>query len=190
MSGLEPQPTESPPQRPGFQFQLRTMLLLFVVLGSSLAVFGAWGIVVFALTVGLAIYLHKVESLRSLVYIALALLCLTCLIGMLVLPAVNNVHDGYRGSCLNRLLEIGLALHRYHQANGCFPPAYIADKNGKPMHSWRVLILPYMEYDTLYRRLDLTQPWDAPKNKDLLLGQLREFTCPSDATSELPGTLQ
>ena|SRR5271157_353196 len=145
MSGLEPQPTESPPQRPGFQFQLRTMLLLFVVLGSSLAVFGAWGIVVFALTVGLAIYLHKVESLRSLVYIALALLCLTCLIGMLVLPAVNNVHDGYRGSCLNRLLEIGLALHRYHQANGCFPPAYIADKNGKPMHSWRVLILPYME---------------------------------------------
>ena len=41
--------------RPPFQFTLRTLLLLFVVLGSSLAVFGAWGIVVFGLVVGLAI---------------------------------------------------------------------------------------------------------------------------------------
>ena len=49
---------------------------------------------------------------------------------------------------LNNLRKSRLALHNYHQANGCFPPAYIADKNGKPMHSWRVLILPYMEYDS------------------------------------------
>jgi len=42
-----------PPELPPFQFSLRTLLLLFVVLGSSLAVFGAWGIVVLALTVGL-----------------------------------------------------------------------------------------------------------------------------------------
>ena len=49
----EPQPAPPPP-RPPFQFSLRTLLLLFVVLGSSLAVFGAWGIVVFGLVVGLA----------------------------------------------------------------------------------------------------------------------------------------
>ena len=65
MSEPEPQPTVPPP-RPPFQFSLRTLLLLFVVLGSSLAVFGAWGIVVFGLVVGLAVYIHHAESLSSL----------------------------------------------------------------------------------------------------------------------------
>src|SRR5271157_339454 len=189
MSELEPQPAESPPQRPDFQFSLRTLLLLFVVLGSSLAVFGAWGIVVFAIVVGLAIYLHEIKSLASLATLALVVLCLMCLIGML-LP-VGSVHEAARrAQCLNNLKEIAAALQAYHQANGCFPPAYVADKNGKPMHSWRVLILPYLDLDTLYKAYDFTQPWDGPNNKKLLLGQLREFTCPSDATSELPGTLQ
>ena len=69
MSETEPQPTVQPPHPP-FQFTLRTLLLLFVVLGSSLAVFGAGGIVVFALAVGLAIYVHEAESLRSLAYLS------------------------------------------------------------------------------------------------------------------------
>ena len=64
------EPTSPPPPRP-FQFSLRTLLLLFVVLGSSLAVFGVWGIVVFGLVVGLAIYVQQVESLSSLAYLAL-----------------------------------------------------------------------------------------------------------------------
>jgi len=54
VTSIEPQPT-SPPPRPRFQFGLRTLLLLFVVLGSSLVVFGAWGVVVFGVVVGLAI---------------------------------------------------------------------------------------------------------------------------------------
>ena len=66
MTTPEPQPAAPETERPRFQFTLRTLLLLFVVLGSSLAVFGAWGIVVFGLVVGLAIYLHQVESLSSL----------------------------------------------------------------------------------------------------------------------------
>ena len=56
MSEPVPQPAASPPNRPWLQFSLRTLLLLFVVLGSSLAVFGAWGIAVFILVVGLAVY--------------------------------------------------------------------------------------------------------------------------------------
>ncbi len=53
MSATEPQPAAPEPERPGLQYSLTTLLLLFVVLGSSLAVFGVGGIVVFALTVGL-----------------------------------------------------------------------------------------------------------------------------------------
>jgi len=38
----------------------------------------------------------------------------------------------------------GLALFNYHDDYGSYPPAYIADESGRPMHSWRVLILPYL----------------------------------------------
>ena len=61
----EPQPAASLSQRPRFQFGLRTLLLLFVVLGSSLGVFGAWGIIVFGLEVGLAVYMHGAQVLRA-----------------------------------------------------------------------------------------------------------------------------
>ena len=54
--------TAPPPPSPPFQFSLRTLLLLFVVLGSSMAVFGAWGILVFGLVVGLAATLRNHRS--------------------------------------------------------------------------------------------------------------------------------
>ena len=40
--------------------------------------------------------------------------------------------------CRNNLKQIAVALHQYHDLYGSFPPAYIADENGKPLHSWRV----------------------------------------------------
>jgi hypothetical protein len=50
-----------------------------------------------------------------------------------------------RPICVNHLKQIGLALHNYYSVYGVFPPAYVADESGKPMHSWRVLILPFLE---------------------------------------------
>ena len=67
---------------PPFQFRLRTLLLLFVVLGSSLGVFGAWGIVVFGLVVGLAISIQWSGRCRWLVYLGLVVLH----------PPVGGVH--------------------------------------------------------------------------------------------------
>ena len=63
MTSVEPSPSPSQPTPP-FQFTLRTLLLLFVVLGSSLAVFGAWGIVVFGVVVGLATAGPEAQWLR------------------------------------------------------------------------------------------------------------------------------
>ncbi len=174
MSEVAPQPAVPEPERPGFQYSLTTLLLLFVVLGSSLAVFGAWGIVVFALTVGLAIYLHRVESLWSLTELALVVLCLMCLLTCLLLPAVQSAgRVARRAVCQNNLKQIALALLYYHQTNGCFPPAYLADKNGKPMHSWRVLILPYLEQNSLYEQYRFDEPWDGCSYK-LMYGKLPE----------------
>jgi prepilin-type processing-associated H-X9-DG protein len=60
--------------------------------------------------------------------------------------------------------QIMLAMHNYHSVHGEFPPAFIADADGKPMHSWRVLILPYIEQQSLYNSYDFSKPWDSPEN--------------------------
>ena len=84
--------------------------MLFVVLGSSLAMFDAGGIVVFVLVVGLAICLHNVKSLSWLAYLALVVLWLMCLIGLL-LTAVNAAREvGHRDECFMRLKQIALAV--------------------------------------------------------------------------------
>jgi hypothetical protein len=178
------------PRRSPFQYSLRTLLLLFVVAASSLAVFGAWGILVFALSVGLAVYLRDAESLWPLMYLALVVLCLMCVLSLVPVAINASREAGHRASCLNKMRQLGLALRNYYNANGHFPPAYTVGKDGKPLESWRVLILPYLEYDYLYKSLDHSQPWDAPKNKGQLAFQLREFACPADPSTYTQGTLQ
>ncbi|MGA2254577.1 MAG: DUF1559 domain-containing protein, partial [Thermoguttaceae bacterium] len=74
-----------------------------------------------------------------------------------------------RVQSMNNLKQIALAAHNYHAANNTFPPAYIADKTtGKPLLSWRVAILPYIEQDVLYRQFHLDEPWDSEHNKKLI----------------------
>jgi prepilin-type processing-associated H-X9-DG protein len=78
------------------------------------------------------------------------------------------------------LQRIGLALLNYEQANHCFPPAIFTDDHGKPMMSWRVAILPYLEHSDLYRAYDATQSWNSPKNRVPGSVHLEVFRCPSD----------
>jgi len=172
------------------QFRLQTLLLLFVVAWSSLAVFGMGGIVVFALVVGLAVYIHWIKSWWSLTHLAVAVLCLMCLIALL-LPAVASAPAAARrAACSNNLRQIMLALHVYHDVNKCFPPAYVADKNGKPMHSWRVLILPWLQYGVLYDAYDFNEPWDGPNNRKLLAARPNDYVCPSDDKARSPSATQ
>jgi hypothetical protein len=154
--------------------------LLCVVLGSSLAVFGAWGIAVFVLAVGLAIYVRDAESLLPLAYFFLIVLCSICLVGLLIPAIESGSGSGRRSQCFNNVKQIVVALLQYEQANGCFPPAYVADKNGKPMHSWRMLILPELDCNPLYKAYDFTEPWDSTKNKIVSVSQLPTYVCPSD----------
>jgi hypothetical protein len=55
----------------------------------------------------------------------------------------------------------------YECEHRAFPPAYIADANGKPMYSWRVLILPSLECQQLYADYRKQEPWDGPHNSKL-----------------------
>jgi hypothetical protein len=60
-----------------------------------------------------------------------------------------------------------LAVANYHSTFDCYPPAYVADRDGKPMHSWRVLILPFLGQEQLYKSYNFAEPWDGPNNRKL-----------------------
>jgi RNA polymerase sigma factor (sigma-70 family) len=72
-----------------------------------------------------------------------------------------------RAISLNHLKQIMLAFHNYHDQTGKFP-ADITDKDGRPLLSWRVAILPYIEQEALYKQFKLDEPWDSENNKKLL----------------------
>ncbi len=108
--------------------------------------------------------------------------CGATLLGLMLFLPELNVSRGPspRAQCINNLKQITLALQNYEASHGAFPPAYIADENGKPMHSWRVLILPQLDRNDLYKRYRFDEPWDGPNNK-LLHGEGMDiFVCPSD----------
>jgi prepilin-type processing-associated H-X9-DG protein len=105
----------------------------------------------------------------------------------LLLPAVQAAREAARRTqCMNNFRQIGLAMHNYESANGAFPPAAITDKAGKPLLSWRVAILPYVERFDLYQKFHLDEPWDSPHNKALIAEMPVVYRCPSDKKSE-PG---
>ena len=191
MASLEPDSAGSPPPPSSpFQSGVKTILLLFVVLGSSIAVFGAWGILVFALVVGLAVYLREAESLFTFGQILPVLLLLAGLI-VLLLPSVQIHREmGRDAVCRNNLKLIVLALLSYAQEHDSLPPAYTVDGNGAPMHSWRTRILPELEHNELYTACDFAKPWDAPKNKATLNKRLMIFICPSDPPVNVPVAAQ
>jgi prepilin-type processing-associated H-X9-DG protein len=73
-----------------------------------------------------------------------------------------------RTQAANNLRMLGLALHNFHDTNRALPAAYSATKDGKPLLSWRVHILPYVEAQALYEAFHLDEPWDSEHNKRLL----------------------
>jgi Protein of unknown function (DUF1559) len=84
---------------------------------------------------------------------------------MAVLPQkVVEAADRIRTS--NNLKQIGLALHSYHDSNGHFPQDMI-DGDGKVLLSWRVQLLPYLEGNDLFGKIDMGRAWDDPVNKKL-----------------------
>ncbi len=81
--------------------------------------------------------------------------------------------------CANNLRLISLAMKAYHNKYGRFPPAYIADAQGKPIHSWRVLLLPFLDQEALFQRYSFSEPWDGPNNRQLQRTIVSQYHCPS-----------
>jgi hypothetical protein len=67
----------------------------------------------------------------------------------------------------SHLAQIALAVANYHERYGSLPPAYVAGPDGTPWHSWRVLILPYLDHMDVYRAYRFDEPWNGPNNAKL-----------------------
>lgn len=82
--------------------------------------------------------------------------------------AAEQAEAADRQRPVDNMKLLGLAMHNYHATNGMFPPAAVYSKGGKPLLSWRVLLLPYLDQDNLFKQFKLDEPWDGPTNKKLL----------------------
>ncbi len=100
----------------------------------------------------------------------------------LVSPPILQFREATRRTrCINNLKLIGLAMHNYHSAHGAFPAAYSAAEDGKPLLSWRVQILPFLDAGDLYNEFHLDEPWDSPRNKPLIARMPATYACPNTA---------
>ena len=73
--------------------------------------------------------------------------------------------EARRMQCSSYFKGILLAFHSYSDTYGALPPLYTVDEEGKPLHSWRVLILPFLDQQDLYNQIRLDEPWDSEYNK-------------------------
>jgi hypothetical protein len=74
---------------------------------------------------------------------------------------------------VNKLKQLGIAMHNYHDIHRHFPPAVVIGPDGKTPHSWRVELLPFLDEKRVYDYYRLNEPWDSPHNK-LVLSQMPE----------------
>lgn len=73
-----------------------------------------------------------------------------------------------RNRATNNLKRLGIAMHNFHDTHKRFPAASVKDANGKPLLSWRVQLLPFLEQGTLFGQFHMDESWDSPHNKELI----------------------
>ena len=86
--------------------------------------------------------------------------------------------------CVNHQKQLGLVLHNYYDIHKTYPPAYTTDAEGKPLHSWRVLILPFMYKQCLYDEIRLDEPWDSEHNSQFHDQMPELYYCPCRPADE------
>jgi prepilin-type processing-associated H-X9-DG protein len=124
-------------------------------------------------TLTLAVDCRKNPQLVSVTVIGL-------LVGMAI-PAVSAAREAARrAQSANNLKQISLCLFTYESATGRFPARANFDQQGKPLLSWRVHILPYMEQGALYKQFHLDEPWDSEHNSKLIPMMPPVYRNPSD----------
>jgi hypothetical protein len=163
-------------------------LLAIVVVGSAGMAFGWPGSVAAIVGFGALLYVAAARAKLQAAFLLISIVSIAVmLIAVALPPLVCDSSSSCRRQCSNNLRCIGRALQQYHDVYGCFPPACVRDKDGKPMHSWRVLLLPYLEQGDLLTRYNMKEPWDSPANSKLAGQMPSMYACPGDVDAERSG---
>ncbi len=176
--------TVSAPRAP--RFTLRYLFLLTAVVALALLpvkVWGEWGIVSTCLggAIGVLLLHRKFTLAKDLIVVLLLVMLLTAILMPAAGPPART--PSRRSECKCKIRQLALALENYASNHGHYPPLYTVDDDGNPLHSWRVLILPYIEEQDLYNSIDLTKPWRHPENLALADKMPDLYRCPSSDTS-------
>lgn len=95
-------------------------------------------------------------------------------------PSLEEIRkEARRHATMNNLRMIGLALHSYHDAHKTFPANAKVSADGKPLLSWRVQILPFLDQQDLYKQFHLDEPWDSAHNRQLIERMPAVFRSPA-----------
>jgi hypothetical protein len=99
---------------------------------------------------------------------------------------VNPAHAdqllGTSPDAVGNLGRLGAAMLKYHEKHGHLPPAAVFDRAGRPLLSWRVLLLPELGEEELFKQFHLDEPWDGPRNKKLIGKMPRVFASHYDGS--------
>ncbi|TWT99695.1 hypothetical protein Pla108_06380 [Botrimarina colliarenosi] len=102
---------------------------------------------------------------KSTMYLACTTAVLT--IGVLWFAVREAVEAARQSACQGHMNGLQSALRNYEALNGHYPPAYINGPDGKPWHSWRVLLLPFLGEEAVYDQYRFDEPWNGPNNQAL-----------------------
>ena len=91
-------------------------------------------------------------------------------VASLIVPPIRSSSPmhGRRGEVASNLRQVALAVLQYQNAHGRLPSAVVRDPGGKPLYSWRILVLPWLDQQDLYGEFRLDEAWDSPHNAPLL----------------------
>lgn len=117
-------------------------------------------------------------SVWAVVTFAVAALVAIAVVMLLPMFARSRV-IGQQYQCKQNLDRLMTAMHAYNDDHGHFPPAFTTDEDGRRLHSWRTLLLPYLDQKSLYQSIDLRKPWDDPANALARGVTLKVFVCPA-----------
>lgn len=86
-----------------------------------------------------------------------------------------------RAQRARNLKTLYVALVQYTNDYGCLPPAHTANDAGRPLQSWRALLLPYLGHESLYSQINRHEPWDSHSNHRLLRLMPEHYRSPQEA---------
>jgi prepilin-type N-terminal cleavage/methylation domain-containing protein len=127
------------------------------------------------------------QTQRKSAFTLVELLVVIAIIGVLVallLPAVQAAREAARRTqCTNQLKQLGIAVQNYHDVKKQMPPAKLEDR----YLTWAVMLLPYVEQQSLYDSFDITRQYYNQRSTVRAAGP-ELYHCPSRRSGDVLST--